>query len=71
MGTCNCLKKSKEFGAFHHLVRELDLCKHREYFRMPLSNMEDILNTIGHLTEKQHAIREPIEAEKRRAICIR
>ena len=61
------------YGAYHHLVRELELDsrKHHEYFLLSLSQMEIVLNYVGPKIEKVSWIREPIDLKQRLAICIR
>ncbi len=43
------MKKRTQFGAYHHLVQELQISpeKHLQYFRMSTQQMEDLLSIIG------------------------
>ncbi|KAK3767377.1 hypothetical protein RRG08_049746 [Elysia crispata] len=67
------LNKRKEYGAFYHLVRELELDeeKYIEYFRMSPQQLDMLLSYVGPLITKQRAVREPIDAKQRLAICLR
>ena len=67
------LNKRKEYGAFYHLVRELELDKEKyiEYFRMSPQQLDILLSYVGPLITKQRTVREPIDAKQRLAICLR
>lgn len=66
-------KQRKQFGAFYHLVRhlELDRTKYFEYFRMSPSDMEHLLTCVGPIISKNPAVREVIDAKERLALCVR
>jgi len=66
--------KRREFGEFHHLMKQLPLdeVKFKEYFRMSSNQFENILSHIKDEIEKKEVnYRESISAEERLALCLR
>ena len=68
------LKKLKELGEYHRLVKELELDGERfhQYFRMSTEQFSHIVDIIGPELAKQATnFRQPIGVEERLAIIIR
>ena len=67
------LLKRKTLGSYHHLVQELQLhgTKFQEYFRMSVTQFEELLSVVGPHLQKTARNREPITAAQRLAICLR
>ena len=65
--------KRKQHGSFHHLVQELRLhgAKFQEYFRMTVTQFEDLLAKVGESLQKTTRSRETISPTQRLAICLR
>lgn len=67
-------KKRPQFGAYHHLVQELQISpeKHMQYFRMSTQQMEDLLSIIGpDITGMSINYRTPIEPKEKLAVTLR
>jgi len=65
--------KSREFGEFHHLMKQLrqDEVKFKEYFRMSSNQFEQLLSLIkGDDEKKEVNYRESVSAEERLALCL-
>jgi len=66
--------KRREFGEFHHLMKQLrrDEFTFKEYFRMSNNQFEQLLSLIKDDNEKKEVnYRESISAEERLALCLR
>ena len=66
--------KRREFGEFHHLMKQLrqDEFKFKEYFRMSSNEFEQLLSLIKDDIEKKEVnYRETSSAEERLALCFR
>jgi len=66
--------KRREFGEFHHLMKQLrqDKVKFKEYFRMSNNHFEHLLSLIKDDIEKKEVnYGESISAEERLALCLR
>jgi len=66
--------KRREFGEFHHLMKQLrqDEVKFKEYFRMSNNHFEQLLSLIKDDIEKKEVnYRESISAEEQLALCLR
>ena len=48
------LKRRQEYGAYYHLVRELELDndKYHAYFRMSAKKLEHVLHFVGPVIQK-------------------
>uniref|UniRef100_A0A9J8CCY8 DDE Tnp4 domain-containing protein n=1 Tax=Cyprinus carpio carpio TaxID=630221 RepID=A0A9J8CCY8_CYPCA len=64
-------QRRKTFGAYYHLVAELQLDseKHLNYFWMSAEQMEEILSIVG--PDQTTNFRDPIEPKQRLAITLR
>jgi len=49
---------------------EFDRGKYHKYFRMSPEKLKDILGSVGPLVTKKGAIREPLGAKIKLAICV-
>ena len=67
------LKKRKQHGVFHHLVKELGESDvdFKAFFRMDKAQFRDILMNIEKVIAKTSLTREAISARERLAICLR
>ncbi len=67
-------EKRTQFGAYHHLVQELQISpeKHLQYFRMSTQQMEDLLAIIGpDITGMSINYRTPIGPKEKLAVTLR
>ena len=67
------IKKRKKFGAYYHLVKELELDgeKFQEYFRMTREKFSQVLFYVEKDLVKHSKCREVICPRQRLAICVR
>ena len=65
--------RRQEQGAYHNLVRELELDANRyqQYFRMSAAKMDYLLDLVGPALTKKTVIREPLPPKLKLAVCIR
>ena len=67
------LRKRSDFGAYNHLVRELELDEKKfcEYFRVSKAQFDEILGIISPALVKKNLTREAIPPQQMLAICLR
>ena len=68
----NVIKGRLEQGAYHNLVKELEMDreKYQKYFRRSPEKLKYIFALVGPLITKKTVIREPLDAKIKLVICI-